>query len=146
MHLRVGPHAFNASRLIPQGCRKFLLLAFAVAWVLTGCSRPPNSTSAVTMVHEISPQPARIGPIVLTFRLADSAAKAVTGAHIALEAEMSHAGMSPVFGEAKEIEPGQYQAHLTFGMAGDWIVLLHVILPGGQTLERQIEVRGVRPN
>jgi YtkA-like protein len=98
------------------------------------------------MDHEISPQPARVGPIVLTFRLADSAAKAVTGAHIALEAEMSHAGMSPVFGEAKEIEPGQYQAHLMFEMAGDWTILLHVILPGGQKLERQIEVRGVRPN
>jgi len=142
----MGPPASYASRLIPKGWREFLLLTLAATWVLTGCCRPPDSTSAVTMVHEISPQPARIGPIVLTFRLADSAAKAVTGAHIALEAEMSHAGMSPVFGEAKEIEPGQYQAHLMFEMAGDWTILLHVILPGGQKLERQIEVRGVRPN
>ena len=59
---------------------------------------------------------------------------------------MSHAGMAPVFGEAREIEPGRYQAHLTFGMAGDWVILLHVMLPGGQKLERQIDVRGVRPN
>jgi len=54
--------------------------------------------------------------------------------------------MVPVFGEAKEIEPGRYQAHLTFDMAGDWAVLLHVMLPGGQKLERQIDVRDVRPN
>ncbi len=54
--------------------------------------------------------------------------------------------MAPVFGEAKEVVPGRYQAHLTFEMAGDWVILLHVILPGGQKLERQIDVRGVRPN
>ena len=146
MHLRMGPQAFNPSRLIPKEWRSLLLLAFTATWVLTGCSRPPDLTSAVTIEHEISPEPARMGPVVVTFQLADPAAKAVTGAHIALEAEMSHAGMAPVFGEAREIEPGRYQAHLTFAMAGDWVILLHVTLPGGQKSERQIDVRGVRPN
>jgi len=70
----------------------------------------------------------------------------LTGARIAIEAEMSHPGMAPVFGEAREIEPGRYQAHLTFAMAGDWVILLHATLPGGQKLERQIDVRGVQPN
>ena len=78
--------------------------------------------------------------------MADPSAKAITGAHIAVEAEMSHAGMAPVFGEAREIEPGRYQAHLRFEMAGDWVILLHVTLSGGERLERQIDVRGVRPN
>jgi hypothetical protein len=59
---------------------------------------------------------------------------------------MSHAGMSPLFAEAKEEQPGRYQARLNFQMAGDWIILLRVTLPGGRKLERQIEVRGVRPN
>ena len=59
---------------------------------------------------------------------------------------MSHPGMSPVFGEAKEVAPGQYQAQVTFAMAGDWVILLHVTLPDGKKLERQFEVRGVRPN
>ena len=59
---------------------------------------------------------------------------------------MSHAGMAPVFEPAKEIAAGQYQAHLTFAMAGDWVILLHVRLPSGQTLERQFEVSGLRPN
>jgi hypothetical protein len=31
-------------------------------------------------------------------------------------------------------------------MAGDWVVLLHIALPGGKKLERQIDVKGVRPN
>jgi len=59
---------------------------------------------------------------------------------------MSHAGMSPLFAEAKEANPGRYVAYLEFPMAGDWVILLHVMLPGGKRLERQIDVRGVRPN
>ena len=50
--------------------------------------------------------------------------------------------MAPVFAEAREIEPGRYQAHLTFAMAGDWVILLHIMLPGGQKLERQIRREG----
>jgi hypothetical protein len=174
MHLRMGPQAFNASRLIqkrliaaqgtgirkmalafrrsglvrlfPKECRNLLWCACAATLFITACSRPADTSRTVTIEHEISPEPVRIGPVVVSFRLSDSAAKAITGAHITLEADMSHAGMAPVFGEAEEIEPGRYQAHLTFGMAGDWVILLHVILPGGQKLERQIDVRGVRPN
>jgi hypothetical protein len=142
----MGPQAFNASCLISKGCRKLLVLAFIGTWALTGCSGPPDAKSGVTIEHEISPEPVRAGAVVVTLRLADPAARAVTGAHIALEADMSHAGMSPVFADAKEIAPGRYQAHLTFEMAGDWVILLHVILPDGQKLERQIDVRGVRPN
>jgi len=82
----------------------------------------------------------------VTFRLFDSASHPVAGAQVAVEADMSHAGMSPVFGDAREIEPGRYQAHLRFEMAGDWVILLHVTLPGGQKLERQIDVQGVQPN
>jgi YtkA-like len=82
---------------------------------------------------------------MVTLRFADSAAKPITGAHIAIEADMSHPGMRPLFAEAKETEPGRYQAHLEFPMAGDWVILLHVTLPGGKKLERQIDVRGVRP-
>jgi hypothetical protein len=142
----MGPQSFDAGRLIPKGWPKLLALAFTATWFLTGCSRPSVPTSAVTIEHEISPEPVRIGPVTVTLRLADSAARTVTGAHISLEADMSHAGMSPVYGEAKEIEPGRYQAHLTFEMAGDWAIVLHVILPGGQKLEREIDVKGVRPN
>ena len=78
--------------------------------------------------------------------MADSAAKPITGARIAIEADMSHPGMSPFFAEAKETEPGRYEVHLQFQMGGDWVILLHVTLPDRTKLERQIDVRGVRPN
>lgn len=113
---------------------------------MTACSGTANSFHTVTIEHEISPEPARIGPAVVNFRLLDPAGKSISGAHVGVEADMSHAGMSPVFGEAREIETGRYQAHLGFEMAGDWVILLHITLPGGQKLERQIQVSGVRPN
>lgn len=59
---------------------------------------------------------------------------------------MSHAGMSPRFADAKEAEPGCYQAHVEFQMAGDWVILLHITLPDGRRLESQFDVRGVQPN
>jgi hypothetical protein len=119
--------------------------AFAAALLAGGCSRgePPPF---VAIEHEISPLPARIGASTFTLRLTDTAGKPVTGAHIGIEADMTHAGMSPVFAAATERGAGRYEAHLEFPMAGDWVILLHVTLPGGKRVERQIDVKGVRPN
>jgi hypothetical protein len=113
---------------------------------IASCSRPVESSTFVAIEHEVSPEPARVGPVTLTLKLADSAARPITGAHVAIEADMSHAGMSPRFAEARETDPGRYEARLDFPMAGDWIILLHVTLPDGKKLERQFDVRGVRPN
>jgi YtkA-like len=123
-----------------------LALCGVAAWFVTGCSKPIDSSPAVTVEHEISPDPPKIGAATLVLKLADTAAKPISGARITLEADMSHAGMATVFEEAAETEPGQYQAHLKFGMAGDWVILLHIRLPGGRMLERQFNVSGVRPN
>jgi hypothetical protein len=120
-------------------------IACAAILPVAGCSRPAEPPRVIAVEHVISPQPVRVGPTTVTFKLADGAGKTLAGAHIAIEADMSHAGMSPLFAEAKETEPGRYQAHWEFPMAGDWVILLHVTLPSGEKLERQIDVRGVRP-
>ena len=90
------------------------------------------------------PWPARVGPAIVTLRISDPGGPAVTGARIGLEADMSHPGMRPEFGEAREIGAGRYQGRLDFTMAGDWVILLHISLPGGRKLERQFDVAGVR--
>jgi hypothetical protein len=120
---------------------------WAAMLLIAACSRLVEAPPAVTVEHEISPEPTRVGPATIVLKLIDAAGKPVRGAHIAIEADMSHAGMSPVFAEAmeKEPEPGRYRAHLEFPMAGDWVILLHVTLPDGKKLEQQIDVRGVRP-
>jgi hypothetical protein len=52
--------------------------------------------------------------------------------------------MAPVSSAAKEIETGKYHGTLQLTMAGDWIVLVHITLPDGQKLQRQIEINGVK--
>lgn len=113
---------------------------------VAGCSRPVDSSRTITVEHAWSPGPPQVGPATVVLKLADKAARPISGAGITLEADMSHAGMACVLEEARETDPGRYQAHLKFAMAGDWVILLHVRLPGGQTLQRQFHVAGVRPH
>jgi hypothetical protein len=120
------------------------LACFAMLFVIS-CTRPADPPALIAIEQTISPEPAQVGPAAITLKLADAGGKPIAGAKIAIEADMSHAGMSPVFAEAKEGKAGRYQAHIEFPMAGDWVLLLHIRLPGGKKLERQIDVKGVRP-
>jgi hypothetical protein len=112
----------------------------------SGCRKPVAPQSAVSIDYAISPQPARIGPSILDLKLRDAAGKPVAGARVNLEADMSHPGMAPLFADAKEIAAGQYRGALEFAMPGDWFVLIHVTLPDGRRLERQLSVPGVTSN
>lgn len=120
----------------------------AALLLTNACNRPTESladiTADITIEHEISPQPVRAGTVTVTLKLTDDSRKAVNGAQVIIEGNMSHAGMAPVFATAKEIEPGRYQAPLELSMAGDWIVLVHLTLSNGKKVERQFEIRGVR--
>jgi hypothetical protein len=61
-----------------------------------------------------------------------------------LEGNMSHPGMRPVFGTAREVAPGTYEAPLELPMGGDWFLLVDATLPDGGTLHRQVDLPGVR--
>jgi len=111
-----------------------------------GCHRPPHTLSGVMVEFQIQPKPVRVGPVVIGLALTDAEKRPVTKVRIAVEADMTHPGMSPVLGQANEVQPGYYESHLSFGMAGDWVILVHGTLPNGGTLERQFDVRSVRPN
>jgi hypothetical protein len=111
---------------------------------LVACHRQAGASPAVSIETEIDPQPVVVGPVVVTTTLSDANGTPVTNAQLIVEGDMSHPGMSPVFGEAKELPGGRYEAQLQFAMAGDWVLLLHFTLPGGQALDRQVDVKGVR--
>lgn len=121
-------------------CASFL----SAVWVvlsLTACGKPRDAAPEVTVRQEIAPNPARVGPANITLYLKDAAARPLGQARITVEANMSHPGMSPVFGEAGEVAPGRYRAHVEFTMAGDWAVLAHITLADGRKIERQFELR-----
>jgi hypothetical protein len=128
--------------------RSGIFAGFACVAVLlaSGCSKPIAPSADVAIEYGISPEPVRVGPAVLTVKLRDAAGAPVAGARVSLEADMSHPGMAPVFRNAREIAPGQYQGALEFAMAGDWVVMIHVTLPDGRTQEREVSVPGVTTN
>lgn len=99
--------------------------------------------SDLTLTHEVSPQPPRIGPLTITLKVADASGKPATGIRMKVEGNMSHAGMTPVFADAKETDPGRYSSTMELSMAGDWYVVVHMTLPDGRKLERQFEINGV---
>ena len=114
--------------------------------ILAGCQTPPSPGDAVTIESEVSPHPLHVGVSTIDLKLTDAAGDPITGARIQLEGLMTHAGMSPVFNEAREVKPGRYQSSLEFNMAGDWVVLLQITLSSGRKLERQFDVKGVLPS
>jgi hypothetical protein len=120
--------------------------AFLVIVGFVGCSKSSGRSPSISVDNDISPQPTRVGPATVTLRLTDVAGKQVTGAHIAIEGEMSHPGMSPVFGQAKELEAGRYQGQIDLAMHGDWVLLFHIALPDGRKLDDQASVPAVRAN
>lgn len=122
--------------------QKFLVLLFValLAFACQKTAKPPD----IALEYEIAPQPPRVGAATIDLKLTDKNGVAVSGARVDLEGNMSHAGMAPVSGEAKEIETGKYRGTLQLTMAGDWIVLVYITLSDGQKLERQIELNGVR--
>lgn len=130
----------------PAACGLFLMTLACAAFALAaGCQGPVEATPDVLVEHEISPRPPRVGPAVFHIRMTDAASsKPLGGARARLEGNMTHAGMTPVFAEAKEFEPGRYRATLELTMAGDWVVTVHAALPDGRRLERQFDVKGVR--
>ena len=81
--------------------------------------------------------------MTITLSLTDTAGRHVDGARVTLEANMSHAGMAPVFADARETEPGRYQSSMELTMAGDWFIMVHVNLADGRKLDRQFEIKGV---
>ena len=133
MHLQMGrSRSLKAAILLAAIC-------------LAGCHSSVES-AAVLVEHEITPQPTQVGvSTTIGLRLTGPKGDPVSGARVQVEATMAHPGMRPVFNEAREAGSGRYQTSVEFIMAGDWVVLLHITLADGRQLERQFDVKGVRP-
>ena len=116
---------------------------------LTGCGRmqqanPTTQDSySVTMVTDpaapVSADGAVAdGAVIVTLR--DAAGQPVDNAQLAVEANMSHAGMTPVIANSASGKDGVYRVPLTWTMAGDWYVDVRFTLPDGQKITRRFPV------
>jgi hypothetical protein len=117
-----------------------------VVLAVPGCSREnaADDTADVKLDFTIRPDPPQVGAAQVSVRLTGAKNNPVSGATVKLEGNMNHAGMQPVFADAKEVEAGRYQADLELTMGGDWFVLVDARLADGRVLKRKIDVRGVR--
>ena len=129
-------------RKIARGTNRIIGLCL-LCLLVAGCRDRPSV--GVTLSHEIAPQPPRVGVVTITLRVMDASGQPLRGARVKLEGNMSHAGMTPVLADAAEVEPGRYRANIELSMAGDWVVLVHLTLPDGAKVERQLEIKGVAP-
>lgn len=115
-----------------------------VALLLVGCGRIQNerfagspaeasSGLAIHMAALPSAPVAQTGRDV-TFELTRDG-EPVAGAEVMVEANMTHAGMEPLFVEAVEGAPGEYRAPIFWSMGGEWFLRVRATLPDGTTAE-----------
>jgi hypothetical protein len=116
-----------------------------LACLAAGCSPAADFASTIALDWTVTPSPPAIGPATVSLTLTDTrSGRPLAGAEVRIEGDMSHPGMKPVFGTAREAAPGRYEAPLTFTMAGDWVLVADARLRDGRTFQRQASFR-VRP-
>ena len=81
----------------------------------------------------------------MTLGLTDNSGKQITRAGLSIEGYMTHGGMKPVAASVVESEPGRYVSIIDLSMAGDWVFIVHINLPGQVSMDRQFEIKGVLP-
>jgi len=137
-------HAVRGSRLrwIRLGPIGLAVAAVAVASIGCGPAEPAAPDLAVEL--RLDPSPPVVGDVGLSLRLRDATGTPLAGAKVRVEGDMNHAGMKPVFADLAETEPGSYSGTLPFTMGGDWILLVTATTRDGNTLNRQLDVPGVR--
>ena len=113
-----------------------------VSW--TGCEHGPSAANDIQVQVTLDPSPPVLGNADVTLRLADGDGSPVRDADVRLEGNMNHAGMRPSFADLREVEPGRYSGTLEFTMGGDWFILVTAKTPEGKTVERKIDVPGVK--
>jgi nitrogen fixation protein FixH len=119
-----------------------LLLLAAVILLSAACrqSRSPDQPAELR-IELVAPlfAPA-VGPDALRVQLLDRAGEPVDNAQLRARADMTHAGMAPIFAEAQSTADGLYRLPLEWTMNGDWIVTVDAELPDGRSASRQFNV------
>jgi hypothetical protein len=135
----------NRRRIAPRDCRGAICLpGLMLLLLLAGCGRVQQANPStqdsylVTLATDPAPPLVADGAVIVTLR--DAAGQPVDGAQLTVEANMSHAGMAPVFGSASAGQGGAYRVPLKWSMGGDWFVDVKFTLPDGKIVARRFPV------
>jgi hypothetical protein len=133
---------------VPRRSRRAVcLLGVALLLLLVGCGRVqqanPTTSDSYVVTLAADPAPPVVGDAAVSVTLRDAAGRPVENAQLAIEANMSHAGMTPVMANSAAGKDGVYRVPLTWTMAGDWVVDVKFTLPDGQKITRRFPLQVV---
>lgn len=126
--------------------RPFLLVSLLMLLtLLAACGADEPSGPGADLQITLEPAPGGLAGNYLRVHLADATGAPIIDAQVALEGNMSHAGMTPVFADAVADDAdgssdGSYQLPFQFTMLGDWIITVNITLADGTTVTRDIDV------
>ena len=123
-----------------------LLSCIALSSFCVGCNRGRAARDDVSIQMQVTPQPVRTRPEMISVRIVDKAGMPVSHARVGIEADMTHPGMAPLFGNVRELGQGRYEGPIEFNMGGDWVVMVQVKAADGRRFERQFLLKDVQPN
>ena len=130
--------------IIKQHHRQVVIFLLVCTFLLTGCGRIQREQSpgdlGYTLTMLIEPAPATVGASHLIFTLTDPADQPIDNATLAIEGNMTHAGMVPVLAQSSAGVGGQYSVPIEWTMSGDWLVTVQVTLADGQSFSQQFPV------
>ncbi len=132
-------HQRNALRR-PRRVLFFAVLTLLLLGLIAGCGRAggsPETKDNFTVTFATEPAEPVMGAGVVLLTLADPTGQPVNDAAVAIEANMSHAGMVPVNATASGGLGGIYRVPLEWTMRGDWHVDVRFTLADGQIVGRR---------
>ncbi len=119
-----------------------LLLIFAL--LIPGCTRQSSvgkQATAVSVDLNFKPNPPVVGEGMIYLEVRDQNGQPIKDLDIQVKGDMTHAGMTPVFGTSTDEGKGRYSIPFEWTMAGDWILQIAADLPDGRLLNRSFEAR-----
>ncbi|HWA87446.1 MAG TPA: FixH family protein [Opitutus sp.] len=144
----MASHSNSAvSRFAPERSRGRLAIAVlaGASLAFAACRPKPRQTDPNAHVSiQFDPGPPVVGQSTLNVTLTDAAGQPLRIGNLAVEGDMNHAGMKPVFARLQEMAPGRYTGRLHFTMGGDWFLLFTGDRADGGHFEKRVAVPGVR--
>ncbi len=121
------------------------MLALLVPLALAGCTQGGTGNAGSTQVTlTTTPAQPAVGPAQVTVTLKDASGNPIDNAQVAVEGDMTHAGMVPVQANAVGEGSGQYVIKdFSFTMGGDWVLTVSATLPDGTKAQQVFNINGV---